>query len=272
MSDVSLGFVVEIAREAGEILFAAERNALQVEKKGHRDLVTQADKASEAQLIARIKAAFPHHRIIAEESQSLDQDLAEGPTWILDPLDGTTNFVHGIPHVAVSVGFYESGVPQAACVLNPRLDECFAAERGKGATLNGAPILCSKTKALMDAVLATGFHYQRESLPNSNVEHFRDFIYKVRGMRRLGAASLDLCYVAAGRMDGFWELSLSPWDVAAGALVAAESGALVTDFEGGGSWLTGGQIVAANPSLHKEMMRVLGSADPDQLPGPQANP
>lgn len=268
-----LEWVEALARQAGEVLKSHDRRRVAVERKGRRDLVTAADLESERFIVGSIRAAYPGHRIIAEEGHDRGVYAVEAPTWIIDPLDGTTNFVHGIPHVAVSIAFWSGGRPVLACVLNPILQECFTAESGRGAWLNGDPVTVSGTDRLEDALLGTGFHYRREEQPDSNLEHVADFLYKVRCLRRLGAASLDLCYVAASRLDGFWELWLSPWDVAAGGLIAAEAGARVTDLLGGDGWLFGGSIVAAGPPLHRAMMDVLRSANPERLPGPgfQAN-
>jgi len=262
-------FIEDVARSAGEILMGHHGRLESVEKKGARDLVTVADREAEAHIIARLRDQFPDDAIMAEETLATPtKDLAPRQ-WIVDPLDGTTNFVCRIPHFAVSIGFYEHGRPAAACVFNPRLDECFTAEAGNGAWKNGAPIQCRSEEKLSECVLATGFAYGREKNPDSNLQHFTDFSYKVRGLRRLGAASLDICYVAEGLFDGFWELHLSPWDVAAGALVALEAGCVVTEFKGGDDWLLGGEIVVANPKLAPRIREVIAGADSDRLPGPR---
>jgi myo-inositol-1(or 4)-monophosphatase len=264
--------VVALTQEAASILARFDRKGIGFRKKGGRDLVTAADLASEEFLLQRIRERFPDHRIIAEETSSEHGTDLRQPTWILDPLDGTTNFVHGLPHCAVSVAFYCDGAPTLACVANPRIPECFSAERGRGAFLNGERIQVAETEHLSEALLATGFHYRREEMPDSNLAHVSDFLFRVRCLRRLGAASLDLCYVACGRLDGYWELWLSPWDVAAGGLIAEEAGALVTDFSANDRWLFGGEVVASNPKLHREILHVLRDADPSALPGPQFQP
>jgi myo-inositol-1(or 4)-monophosphatase len=248
-------FIEDVAREAGAVLMKHFGKLERVDKKGVRDLVTAADREAEALVIARIRAAFPGDAILAEETLT-DQKMARR-IWILDPLDGTTNFVHRLPHFAVSLGFFEEGEPVAACVFNPLLLECYTAVRGGGAFLNGARIACSRQTELKECLLTTGFHYRLEQLADNNLQHFNDLALQVRGVRRLGSAALDLCYTADGRYDGFWELHLSAWDVAAGVLVAQESGCLVTDFQGGPDWLFGGQVLAANAVLHAKVLDVL---------------
>ncbi len=257
MADVGK-FIETVSREAGAILMRHHGRLTQVDKKGRRDLVTVADRESEAHVIARIRDAFPGDAILAEETLS-GQKMAPR-LWVLDPLDGTTNFVHRIPHFAVSFAFWENGRPIAACVYNPKLEECYTSVVGGGAFLNGAPIRCNTQPELGEALLTTGFHYRLEQLPDNNLQHFVDLALRARGVRRLGSAALDLCYTADGRYDGFWELHLSPWDVAAGGLIAMEAGCRVTDFEGGNDWLFGGRVLAANPTLHDRIREILATS------------
>jgi len=220
-------------------------------KSAARDLVSQADLASERCLVEGLRAAFPGHAIEAEE-ETRDAPRGEGELrWYLDPLDGTVNFVHGLPIFAVSLGLWRGDEPLAAVVHAPRLGETFRAVRGGGATLDGRPIRVSDCARLADAVLATGFPYRRETLAHSNLENFQAFFYDVRGLRRMGSAAIDLCYTAAGRFDGFWELHLSPHDVAAGGLIVREAGGRVSDADGGDDWLRGGSLVAAPAALHE---------------------
>ena len=259
-----------IAREAGDVLMRHLGALERVEKKGARDLVTAADRESEDLVVRLIRESWPQDAILAEESLSTVREADR--TWIVDPLDGTTNYVYGIPHFAVSIAYLEDGRPEVACVFNPALGECFTAERGQGASLDGASLRCRQEAELSEALLVTGFAYRREELQDSNIQHFVDFAYRARGLRRLGSAACDLCYVARGWYDGFWELNLAPWDVAAGGLVAREAGAAVTDFGGGENWLHGGQIVAANPRLAGRIREVLAAADPDRLAGPRYRP
>lgn len=267
MKTPTLEFVETVAREAGEILSAQAGRLESVEKKGARDLVTAADRAAEDHVVRRIREAFPEDGILAEEGHAETPDTRR--TWIIDPLDGTTNFVYGLPHYAVSIGWYVEDRPELACVHNPALAECYLAARGAGATKNGRAIRVREEERLSEALLATGFAYRRDEKADSNLEHVRDFAFAARCLRRYGSAALDLCYVAEGRLDGYWELHLAPWDVAAGALVAREAGAEVSDFEAGDDWLHGGCLVAANAALAAEMRRVLEAADPARLPGPR---
>jgi myo-inositol-1(or 4)-monophosphatase len=248
-------FIENVSREAGAVLMTHYGKLTRVDKKGKRDLVTAADREAESSVLARIRAAFPDDAILSEES--LPTQKMAPRLWILDPLDGTTNFVHRLPHFAVSLAFYEDGVPLAGCVFNPLLGECYTASRGGGAFLNGAPIVCSKQTALSECLLTTGFHYKLEQLQDNNLQHFVDVALQVRGVRRLGSAALDLCYTADGRYDGFWELHLSAWDVAAGVLIAQEAGCVVSDFAGGGDWLFGGRVIAANPNLHGQIAAIV---------------
>jgi myo-inositol-1(or 4)-monophosphatase len=242
----------EAAREAGDLLLAQFGRIERAEvatKSSARDLVTKADVASERLLVARLRAAFPGFAIEAEEEVH-DAPDERRPRWFLDPLDGTVNFVHGLPAFAVSIGLWLGAEPLAAVVHLPRLTETFTARRGGGARLGGRPIRVSECAALSEAVLATGFPYRRNELPNNNVENFDRLILRIRGIRRMGSAAMDLAYVAAGRLDGFWELHLSPHDVAAGALVVREAGGVVTDAHGGEDWLRGKSIVAAGKGIH----------------------
>jgi myo-inositol-1(or 4)-monophosphatase len=254
----ALRVALEAAREAGQILMASferlDRSRIG-SKSAARDLVTDLDLASERCLVTHLREAFPAHAI---ESEEVVRDAASaGPRWFLDPLDGTVNFVHGLPLFAVSLGLVVDGEPEVAVVHAPRLDETFRAVRGGGAFLGERRLAVSSTAALSEAVLATGFPYRRADPRSSNVDNFVELILEVRDLRRMGAASLDLAFVAAGRFDGFWELSLSPHDVAAGVLLVREAGGLVSDLDGGADWLRGGHIVAAGPGLHASLRRRL---------------
>lgn len=241
------------AQAAGELLLE-QLGQLQAEdirtKSAARDLVTKADVESERSIVARLRDAFPEHAIEAEE-EVLDRPGEEGGArWFLDPLDGTVNFVHGLPSFAVSIALYVGGQPEVAVVHVPRLAETFTAIRGQGARLNGTSIHVSGAQRLSEAILATGFPYRRGELEHDNLANFNRFFYEVRGMRRMGSAAMDLAYTAAGRFDGFWELHLSPYDVAAGALLVREAGGQVSDGGGGEDWLRGGHIVASGSGIH----------------------
>ncbi|MCL4167472.1 UNVERIFIED_CONTAM: hypothetical protein GTU68_000639 [Idotea baltica] len=197
-----------------------------------------------------LRERTPSFAIEAEEEVHDAIADPDTPRWFLDPLDGTTNFIQSLPMFAVSMGLFVGAEPQLAVVHLPRLKETFTALRGGGAYMNGKPIHVSDTATLQDAILATGFPYRRNELEHSNLENFDRFFYEQRGVRRMGSAAIDLCYVAAGRLDGYWELHLSPHDVAGGGLIVREAGGLCTDADGGDDWLRGGHIVAAGPALH----------------------
>lgn len=250
-----LKVALDAAQEAGQILMGHLGHLDPSEirsKSAERDLVTAADVAAERVLVQRLRAACPGHAIEAEEEVSDPAD--DRPRWFLDPLDGTTNFVHSLPAFAVSMGLFADGRPVAAVVHAPRLGETFWALAGCGAYLESKRLWVRPTKSLGDAILATGFPYRRGQLANPNLGNFCHFFPHVRGMRRFGSAALDLAYVAAGRLDGYWELHLSPYDVAAGGLLVSEAGGLVTDGVGGAGWLRGRSIVAAGPDLHSLML------------------
>lgn len=240
------------AREAGAILmshFERLDPSRIGQKSAARDLVTEADLASERCLVARLRAAFPAHAIESEEA--VRDAPSAGPRWFLDPLDGTVNFVHGLPPFAVSLGLLVDGRPEVAVVHAPRLGETFHAVREGGAFLGERRLAVSQAATLAESVLATGFPYLRQDPRTNNVENFRSLILDVRDLRRMGSASLDFAYVAAGRFDGLWELGLQPHDVAAGTLLVREAGGLVSDLDGGEAWLRSGHVVAAGPTLHR---------------------
>jgi len=256
----ALALAESAAREAGAVLleaFGALDPAKIRSKSSRRDLVTEADLASERLLVGRIREAFPEHAIEAEEevrdplSDPAEDADARRPRWFLDPLDGTVNFVHRLPFFAVSMGLWRGDVPELAVVHLPRIGETFTATRGGGARLDGEPIAVSDVGDLGEALLATGFPYRRGELAHDNLANFGAFFHDVRGMRRMGSAAIDLAYTAAGRIDGFWELHLSPHDVAAGGLLVREAGGVVSDADGGEDWLRGGHIVASGPALHE---------------------
>ncbi|NPA93368.1 MAG: inositol monophosphatase [Chloroflexi bacterium] len=245
-----------IARQAGVILRAGYGQHHTITSKSHAiDLVTETDRQSEAFLLESIRNRWPEHSILAEESGA---HRGDGSLWYIDPLDGTVNFAHGVPIFSVSIAYAEDGMVRLGVVYDPMRDECFSAERGRGAFLNGQPLRVSQTDALGRALLVTGFPYDTWENPDNNLDNFARFAVRSQGVRRLGSAALDLCYVAAGRFDGYWEIRLKPWDVAAGGLIASEAGALVTNLQGGKDYLSPPQsIVAANPTLHAQMLTVL---------------
>ncbi len=240
------------ARAAGEILLAHYGHIDRAEvttKSAARDLVTKADVAAERELVARLRRAFPGHAIEAEEEVK-DAQEDDRPRWFLDPLDGTVNFVHGIPMWCVSVALYVGREPLVGVVHAPKLAETFTARRGGGTHLDGRRARVSDCATLADALLATGFPYRRNELANANVANFDGLILAIRDVRRMGSAALDLAYVAVGRLDGYWEMHVQPHDVAAGALLVREAGGVVRDMNGGDDWLRAGHVVAAGAGIH----------------------
>ena len=255
-----LDVAILAAREAGQYLKenVGRARAIETKKGEERNLVSEIDKGSEARIISLIKSRYPGHDILAEESGG----AATSGTyrWIIDPLDGTTNFLHGVPIFCVSIGVEYNGEIVAGVVYDPNLDELFTAERGGGAFLNGRRLSVSSTGEMIRSLLVTGFPYDIAQNPHHAVEHFRNFLMAASGIRRLGSAALDLCYVAAGRFDGYWEVHLQPWDMAAGKLLVEEAGGRTTDFTGAPARVHGKQIVASNGRLHGAMLDVLGRA------------
>jgi len=250
---------VAAARQAGKIIADAYRTDFRVEfKQGrHTNLVTDVDRRSERAIVETLLAAFPDHRILAEESGN-HQHGASPYRWVVDPLDGTTNFAHGYPAFCVSIGLEMEGHSVLGVVYDPLRRELFEAEAGRGASLNGERIHVSKVASLDTALLITGFAYDRENRQR-NLVHFSRFILESHGIRRTGSAALDLCYVAAGRADGFWELKLAPWDVAAGSLIVTEAGGRITDFAGRPFKADGAETLATNGLIHPEMVEVLSN-------------
>lgn len=246
--------------EAGKQLRAAWRDRKTIRHKGAVDLVTETDHQLEAFILGRLRTAFPDHVVIAEEAASgcpLERPPADRPAWYLDPLDGTTNFAHAYPHCAISLALAHGSDVRFGMVHDPLRDETFVAHRGGGATLNGEPIGVSTVEDLDHALLATGFPYDRRLHTDFYLAFFADFLQRAQGIRRNGSAALDLCYVASGRLDGFWEWKLQPWDVAAGTLIVREAGGGVSDFRGGGFDLFGRQTLASNGRIHPAMVATL---------------
>ncbi len=293
-----LEFIESIAREAGEILSQGYENLEhdQIDFKGRRDLVTDIDRRSEAFLADRISTTFPDDAILAEES--IRRAGTSGRVWILDPLDGTTNFVHGHPMFCVSIaladnytgmtstdlanlpGPQESGFDRhasglfatgqfprllAASVAAPILGEVYSAELGKGTTRNGKPVQVSTQCELEGSLVATGLPYRRNELENCNLGNINQVALQVQGIRRGGSASLDLCFLAAGRFDGYWELYLKSWDTCPGILLVQEAGGRVTDFDGGERAYEGVEIIATNGKIHEELVSLLTKGDPDWI-------
>lgn len=248
----------QTARAAGAFLMARFHDDFKIARKGEIDLVTEVDLAAEKLIVSRLNAAFPDHAILAEEMHAATQRGA--CTWIIDPLDGTTNYAHGYPVFSVSIGLEIDGAVAWGVVYNPNLDELFVATRGGGAFLNGAPLKVSQTATLGASLLATGFPYDIRTSEKNNLTHFHHFAVRAQGIRRAGSAALDLCYVAAGRFDGFWELKLNPWDCSAGYLMVREAGGKVTNLRGDFGSIYDRECIASNVLIHEEMMAVLGAS------------
>lgn len=244
----------EAARAAGQVL-REHLGHVAVEYKGAIDLVTEADREAERVIISRIRAAFPEHGFLAEES---GRDKADSDwVWLIDPLDGTTNYAHGLPLFAVSIALQAQGELVIGVVYDPLRDELFSAEKGNGAWLNETPLKVSDQHQLQRSLLVTGFPYSIKETDHHNLDHFANFLMEAQAVRRLGSAAIDLAYVAAGRMDGYWEVSLNAWDMAAGALLVTEAGGRVTDLRGRPFHVEGRQILATNGHLHEPMLAVL---------------
>jgi myo-inositol-1(or 4)-monophosphatase len=252
----ALSDLERLARQAGELLRRGYGQEHQVDYKDVIDLVTEVDHQSEALVLGEIQRLFPGHRIISEEIGLVPG--REGDQWYVDPLDGTVNYAHGIPFFTVSIAYASKGVVTLGVVYDPMRDELFAAERGQGAWCNGRRLQVSPVTEFGRSLLVTGFPYDAWSTPNNNLENFSRFSKITQGVRRLGSAALDLCYVAAGRLEGYWELSLKPWDIAAGGLIASEAGAVVTNLEGHSEYLLPPiSLLAAGPVLHSKMLEIL---------------
>ncbi len=254
-----LTIAVKAARQAGSIINRAARSGGEqaFTRKRHNDFVTEVDKAAEAAIISTLHHAFPDHAILAEESgRHGDAEFL----WIIDPLDGTTNFIHGFPQFAVSIGLQHKGVLTQGVVYDPWKNELFTASRGSGAFLNDKRIRVSRCLNLRDALLGTGFPFRGEESLDEYLGMFRAMTMKTAGLRRAGAAALDLAYVACGRLDGFWEIGLHPWDIAAGALLITEAGGMVADLQGGAGFIDSGRLVAGTPKIFVPLLQALSPA------------
>jgi myo-inositol-1(or 4)-monophosphatase len=247
---------IEAVVRAGDVQMAQFGQVIRVDKKGAIDLVTEVDLAVEREFRELIAKRFPDHHVLAEEMGG-SAAVPAGPCWIFDPIDGTTNYAHGLPIFCSSLALEIDGVPEVAAVYDPTRRELFTAERGVGAFLNGQPLRVSQADQLIDAMLVTGFPYDVHARVNEIVGLFGAFVAHARAVRRLGSAALDLCYVAAGRMDGFWESDLKAWDIAGGALIVAEAGGRVTGMDGSAFASRGGHVLASNGRLHDAMLAVI---------------
>ena len=252
----ALSDLERLARQAGDILRRGYEQEHQVDYKGAIDLVTEVDHQSEDLLLGEIQSLFPGHQIVSEETGLIPG--REVDQWYVDPLDGTVNYAHGIPFFSVSIAYAHNGSVTLGVVYDPMRDELFSAGRGQGARLNGRSLHASNVTDLQRSLLVTGFPYDAWSTPRNNLEYYGRFAKLTQGVRRLGSAALDLSYVAAGRLEGYWELSVKPWDVAAGGLIAEEAGAIVTNLDGqAGYVIPPCSVLAAPPDLHIKMKAVL---------------
>jgi myo-inositol-1(or 4)-monophosphatase len=251
-----LNIAVKAARRAGTIISRASENldVLTVKHKSLNDLVSEVDRASEDAIIEVIRSAYPDHAILAEESgASGDSEYV----WIIDPLDGTTNFLHGFPQYCVSIGMLHKGIPTHGVIYDPTRNDLYTASRGRGAFLNDKRLRVSRRDKLIDGLIGTGFPFRMFEHLDAYNAMLREMMTKCAGVRRPGAAALDLAAVAAGRFDGFWEIGLSPWDMAAGVLMVTEAGGLVADFEGNEKFMEKGQIVAASPKIFSQILQLI---------------
>jgi myo-inositol-1(or 4)-monophosphatase len=261
MADIALDEyareAVQIARDAGKILRGRFGQPHEVRYKGTIDLVTEADRAAEDFIAERLRTVCPEHDLLCEEGSV---GTTQGATyrWVVDPLDGTTNFAHGLPTFAVSIALEDAGVAVVGVVYDPMRDELFVARKGSGATLNGTPIVVSAVDQLIASILVTGFSYDFARRAHQ-AEVWRDFLTRAQAIRQTGSAALNLCYIAAGRLDGYWERGISAWDVAAGSLIVTEAGGMVTDMRGGQFRSGDREILASNGKLHDQMLGVITS-------------
>lgn len=247
---------VEAVVRAGDVMLERFGTNVRIDMKGAIDLVTDVDVAIEREFRARISERFPDHTVLGEEMGG-SAAAPEGPCWVFDPIDGTTNFAHGLPIFCSSLALEFDGVAQVAAVYDPTRRELFTAERGGGAFLNGKPMHVSSAETLLDSVLVTGFPYDVHARVAEIVGLFAEFVGRARAVRRLGSAAIDLCYVAAGRMDGFWERDLKPWDIAGGALLVSEAGGAITNFRGEPFSSRGRDVVASNGRIQQAMLDVI---------------
>lgn len=258
VSPLYLATAIEAVIHAGEVQMAHFGGNIQIEKKGVIDLVTEIDRQVEREFRALVAERFPDHVVLGEEYATADDREATSKyCWVLDPVDGTTNYAHGLPIFCSSLALEIDGEPVVGAVYDPNRRELFTAERGQGAWLNGAPLRVSTTDTLIDSLLVTGFHYNIHRDPEELLGLFGEFIKRARAVRRLGSAALDLCYVAAGRFEGFWEQKLQPWDVAAGALIVEEAGGKVTTASGSPFSSRAGSVLATNAAVHAEMLSTI---------------
>lgn len=255
----TLNIAVKAARRAGSIINRAslQLDQVSVQAKSPNDFVTEVDQAAEAAIIEVLREAYPEHGILAEESGASAQSSDSEYQWIIDPIDGTTNFIHGFPQYAISIALAKNGVPEQAVVYDVTRNELFTATKGRGAFLNDRRIRVSKRIRLNESLIGTGFPFREFDNVDAYLAMFKDLTQKTAGIRRPGAASLDLAYVASGRLDGFWEMGLQPWDMAAGVLLIQEAGGLVSDLAGEAAFMETGNVVAGTPKIFGQLLPII---------------
>jgi myo-inositol-1(or 4)-monophosphatase len=260
----TLSIAVKAARRAGNVINRGARDLdlLTVTSKGPKDFVSEIDREAERQIVETVLAAYPDHAILAEEGTAKDANVDAENVWIIDPLDGTTNYLHGFPQYCVSIALAHRGQVTQAVIFDPCRNDLFTATRGRGAFLNDRRIRVSRRAHLRDCLIGTGFPFRDGSYLDTYLQMMKTMIESTAGLRRPGAAALDLAYVAAGFYDGFWEVGLNPWDVAAGSLLVQEAGGLIGDLSGEADFLHGGQVIAANPKIFAQMVTALGPFRP----------
>jgi myo-inositol-1(or 4)-monophosphatase len=267
----ALNIAIKAARRAGQIINRASNDLdlLKVTAKQPNDFVTEVDKAAEAAIIETLREAYPNYGILAEESGTIaGQGGRDGEyQWIIDPLDGTTNFIHGLPQYAVSIALAKGNIIEQAVVFDPNRNELFTASKGAGAFLNERRIRVSRRTKLGEALIGTGFPYRMFDKIDLYLAIFKELAEKTAGQRRPGAASLDLAYVACGRYDGFWEFGLSPWDMAAGALLISEAGGLISDLRGDANYLETGNVIAGTPKVFGPLLKIVQDKLPESVRG-----
>ncbi len=259
MNNAMLNTAVKAARNAGNLInrYVDRVDSLKVGTKQLNDFVTEVDHFSEQEIIGTLKQAYPDHAFIGEEGGTQNSKDEKQPTWIIDPLDGTTNFLHGIPQFAVSIALQHEGQIQVGVVYDPSRDELFTATKGGGARVNNRRIRVNANTKLSGSLIATGFPYYQYDYLDRYMEILKTVITKTSGIRRPGSAALDLAYTAAGRFDGFWEFNLKSWDIAAGALLVQEAGGIVSDFSNGHDYLKSGDILCGPPKVHQELLDII---------------
>lgn len=263
----TLNIAIKAARRAATVINRAslDLDLIRVETKSPNDFVSEVDRAAEEAIIQVLREAYPNHGILAEESGESGPEADTEYQWIIDPLDGTTNFLHGFPQYAISIALARKGVVEQAVVFDPNRNELFTASKGAGAFLNDRRIRVSKRLKLQDALVGTGFPYRQFGNVDTYLAIFKELTQKTAGLRRPGAASLDLAYVAAGRLDAFWEFGLAPWDMAAGSLLISEAGGLISDLAGESGYLSSGNVVASTPKVFPPLLQLIQAHCGDAL-------